>query len=262
MGTSLKTNFTSVSERMTNTSRFEELVASTEQDETDVTFNIFAPLGFKAPGAILRNAFQNLKRAKDAVVHADVAYELFERHKWLLSIGTLTRLRSNQWMWCRLNKRRRAKALPYFVEEDGRHRDLNDYSKARRGGDDSKKVSTLEKVAKFFGDPVHAAIVKFGMVFFIATIVWSAYYPILQSHSQKCSKKTFLDHIVPEDDVDDAPQMEDFQSTSSFLARNAYNTARDYIHVAPNATGEFQRKQLLSKKASAIRTHTRGEKRI
>ena len=256
MGTSLKTNFTSVSERMTNTSRFEELVASTEQDETDVTFNIFAPLGFKAPGAILRNAFQNLKRAKDAVVHADVAYRVIRTvqvvaQHWHFNAFTLEPMDVVS-----SKQKKKGEGSSYFVEEDGRHRDLNDYSKAhRRGGDDSKKVSTLEKVAKFFGDPVHAAIVKFGMVFFIATIVWSAYYPILQSHSQKCSKKTFLDHIVPEDDVDDAHESEDFQSTSSFLARNAYNTARDYIHVAPNATGEFQRKQLLSKKASAIRTH-------
>ena len=154
---------------------------------------------------ILRNAFQNLKRAKDAVVHADVAYRVIRTvqvvaQHWHFNAFTLEPMDVVS-----SKQKKKGEGSSYFVEEDGRHRDLNDYSKAhRRGGDDSKKVSTLEKVAKFFGDPVHAAIVKFGMVFFIATIVWSAYYPILQSHSQKCSKKTFLDHIVPEDDVDDA----------------------------------------------------------
>ena len=126
-------------------------MASTEQDETDVTFNIFAPLGFKAPGAILRNAFQNLKRAKDAVVHADVAYRVIRTvqvvaQHWHFNAFTLEPMDVVS-----SKQKKKGEDSSYFVEEDGRHRDLNDYSKAhRRGGDDSKKVSTLEKVAKFF----------------------------------------------------------------------------------------------------------------
>ncbi|CAL6274279.1 unnamed protein product [Bathycoccus prasinos] len=249
---SSKVNFTSASERMTNTSRFEELVSSAEHDNTDLNFNIFAPLGFKAPGATLRNAFQNLKRAKDAVVHADVAYRVIRTVQVLAQHWHSDAFILEPMLVASSAQKRKVTDSSCLVVEDGRRRDFSEYGKAeryKRGDNDTKKVSTLERVAAFFGDPVHAAIVKFAVVFFVATIVWSAYYPILQSHSQKCSRKTFSDDIL------NSNESEDFQSTSSFLARNAYNSARDYIHVTPNATGEFQRKQLVSMKASAIRTH-------
>jgi len=249
---SSKVNFTSASERMTNTSRFEELVSSAEHDNTDLNFNIFAPLGFKAPGATLRNAFQNLKRAKDAVVHADVAYRVIRTVQVLAQHWHSDAFILEPMLVASSAQKRTVTDSSCLVVEDGRRRDFSEYGKAeryKRGDNDTKKVSTLERVAAFFGDPVHAAIVKFAVVFFVATIVWSAYYPILQSHSQKCSRKTFSDDIL------NSNESEDFQSTSSFLARNAYNSARDYIHVTPNATGEFQRKQLVSMKASAIRTH-------
>ena len=249
---SSKVNFTSASERMTNTSRFEELVSSAEHDNTDLNFNIFAPLGFKAPGATLRNAFQNLKRAKDAVVHADVAYRVIRTVQVLAQHWHSDAFILEPMLVASSAQKRTVTDSSCLVVEDGRRRDFSEYGKAeryKRGDNDTKKVSTLERVAAFFGDPVHAAIVKFAVVFFVATIVWSAYYPMLQSHSQKCSRKTFSDDIL------NSNESEDFQSTSSFLARNAYNSARDYIHVTPNATGEFQRKQLVSMKASAIRTH-------
>jgi hypothetical protein len=246
---SSKVNFTSASERMTNTSRFDELLTSTEYDSTDFNLNIFAPFGFKAPGATLRNAYQNLKRAKDAVVQADVVYRIIRTfqviaqhwHSDAFTLEPLDIVPSSQ---------KFREGFTDIVEEDGLRRNVAKYGKAQYSGENyTSKVSTLERVAKFFGDPVHAAILKFAVIFFVVAIIWSAYYPIRQSHSLKCSKRTFSDDIL------DTNESQDFQSTSTFLARNAYNTVRDYIHTTPNATGEFQKKQLLSMKASAIRTH-------
>lgn len=246
---SSKVNFTSASERMTNTSRFIELLTSTEYDSTDFNLNIYAPFGFKAPGATLRNAYQNLKRAKDAVVQADVVYRIIRTfqviaqhwHSDAFILEPLDIVPSSQ---------KFREGFTDMVEEDGLRRNVAKYGKAQYAGEnDTSKVSTLERVAKFFGDPVHVAILKFAVIFFVVTIIWSAYYPIRRSHSLKCSKRTFSDDIL------DTNESQDFQSTSTFLARNAYNTVRDYIHTTPNATGEFQKKQLLSMKASAIRTH-------
>jgi len=246
---SSKVNFTSASERMTNTSRFDELLTSTEYDSTDFNLNIFAPFGFKAPGATLRNAYQNLKRAKDAVVQADVVYRIIRTfqviaqhwHSDAFTLEPLDIVPSSQ---------KFREGFTDIVEEDGLRRNVAKYGKAQYSGENyTSKVSTLERVAKFFGDPVHAAILKFAVIFFVVAIIWSAYYPIRQSHSLKCSKRTFSDDIL------DTNESQDFQSTSTFLARNAYNTVRDYIHTTPNATGEFQKKQLLSMKASAIRAH-------
>jgi hypothetical protein len=165
---SSKVNFTSASERMTNTSRFEELVSSAEHDNTDLNFNIFAPLGFKAPGATLRNAFQNLKRAKDAVVHADVAYRVIRTVQVLAQHWHSDAFILEPMLVASSAQKRTVTDSSCLVVEDGRRRDFSEYGKAeryKRGDNDTKKVSTLERVAAFFGDPVHAAIVKFAVVF-------------------------------------------------------------------------------------------------
>jgi len=243
-------NFSATAEQIRNTSRYEEFF-STSLDETsnnDFEFNIFAPLGFKAPGATLRNALENLKKAKKAVVHADVAYrivrtiQVLSQH-WHSNAFVLDpiEMKPSQQHYDSNNIKNDVDTI-----EDGRNDMYN--NKNRKGGD-LKKLSTLEMIAKFFSDPVHVAAMKLGMVLFVAAVMWSAYYPILQAHSKKCSKSTFLDDIVL------LREDEDFKSASSFIARNAYSSARDYVHISPNTTAEFNKKQLLSSKTNSIRSH-------
>ena len=178
----LQRSISSASERITNTSRFEELVSSAEHDNTDLNFNIFAPLGFKAPGATLRSSVPKSEEGlKTRQCCADVAYRVIRTVQVLAQHWHSDAFILEPMLVASSAQKRKVTDSSCLVVEDGRRRDFSEYGKAeryKRGDNDTKKVSTLERVAAFFGDPVHAAIVKFAVAFFVATIVWSAYYPI------------------------------------------------------------------------------------
>ena len=148
-----------------NSSRFsDDFFHLIEKDESKILgFDLFAPLGFKAPGATLRNAFRNLKVAKNAIVHADIAYRIVR------SIQNI----SQHWQ---------SNAFILDPMEAPSHQRPSGEvggNTFKRSTAATKKVSTIEKVAKFFGDPVHVAAMKLGLALFVVIMLWSVYYTML-----------------------------------------------------------------------------------
>ena len=129
--------------------------------------------------------------------------------------------------------------------------------RSQRGGDDFQSEHKSEKVeGKIFGDPVHAAIVKFGVVFFIANYSLVGVLPDPSVALAKMFKEDVLGpYIAAEDDAHDAHESEDFQSTSSFLARTHTTLLAITFTWHQTRQASFRGSSYFRKKASAIRTH-------